>query len=465
MRPDAVWELAWALLSVVAVYVLASSTRRGVAIGALLVLIPFQFVTTRYASSSDLMAYALAAILLISGGLKVRMLGELGLIVLAYLVSLVLAGRDMLTWQVVTVFQFFSCLVVFLLAYHFAQTAERERSVMNVLLAMNGLVLVYCVLQLSAGPGERFVPFGIEAFAFNSNRDASDPRLVGPFGNPGNTAGYMTLMIILCFAELMKSTGQRRLLTQAFAGLNVIALVATGNRAGFLILLAVFPVLLVVYRRALGLGRVLQYGIGGTAVLAIGLTVAINYTDFGTMLDRLENVAETREGVPTTRSYTWPVALEKIKREPWFGQGPYWMISEDAEAMGIMRGRIDASGRSDTVYDPYPHSLYLYLLRTVGVVGLAAVIWFFVRAWLALYRGLGRHPPDSYGSVILRGGLVAIPAFLVAQITLEFNRTGTIDYAQFIFALAGLLVGVSDRALRADAARRIVPPVTSVHTA
>jgi hypothetical protein len=42
-------------------------------------------------------------------------------------------------------------------------------------------------------------------------------------------------------------------------------------------------------------------------------------------------------------------------------------------------------------------------------------------------------------------GYLLIPAFLVAQITLEFNRDDTMDYAQFIFALMGLMVGLSDR--------------------
>jgi hypothetical protein len=448
MKSAAAWQLSWALLCVLAVYLLASSTKRPIAIGALLVLIPFQFITTRYASSSVLMAYALAAILLISGGLKVRMLPELALIMLAYVASLALAGGELLTWQIVTLFQLFSCMVVFLLAYNFSRSVENERSVMNVLLATNALTLTYCVLQLSAGPGERFVPFGIEAFAFNSNRDASDPRLIGPFGTPGNTAGYLTLMIILCFAELTKSSGRRRLLVQVIAGLNLVALIATGNRAGFLILVATFPVLLIVFRRELGVRRVLQYGVGGVAVMAVALAVAVTYTDFGTMLNRLETVTETEDGVPQTRAYTWPIAVEKIKRDLWFGEGPYWLTQEDAENMGIMRGRIDESGRTVTAYDPYPHSLYLYLLRTVGVVGLAAMLWFFVRAWGLLYASLRRCPLDSYRSAILRAGLVLLPAFMGAQITLEFLRATSMDYAQFVFSLVGLLVGIGDRSSR-----------------
>jgi O-antigen ligase len=111
--------------------------------------------------------------------------------------------------------------------------------------------------------------------------------------------------------------------------------------------------------------------------------------------------------------------------------------------------------------DPYPHSLYLYLLRTVGIVGLFAVVGFFVQTSLVLRRALQREASDSYRSAIVRLGLVVIAAFLVEQVRLEFNRQETIDYAQFVFALMGLLVGVSDRSAVVSRARSAGPPVAA----
>jgi O-antigen ligase len=312
-------------------------------------------------------------------------------------------------------------------------------------------VLGYCALQLSAGPGNKFVPFGIEAFAFNNNRDTSDPRLIGPFSTPGAMAGYFTLMLVMCVSELIHAQGRRRLLIQAIIGLNVLGLLATGNRAGMLVVLAVFPVLMFVFRRELGPKRIAQYSIGGVAVLLIAFAVAVSFTNFGNMLTRMEGVTETENGVPETRAGTWPVAVEKIKRHPWFGEGPYFLTIEQAENMDIFLHRFDESGAVTTTYDAYPHSLYLFLLRTVGVFGLVAILWFFVQAWRQLQRATKSVPLDRYASAILRGGVVAIPAFLVAQITLEFNRYATLDYAHFVFALVGLLVGMSDRALGAVA--------------
>ncbi|TAK51507.1 MAG: O-antigen ligase family protein [Gammaproteobacteria bacterium] len=435
MSSTAAWQLFWGLLTLIALYVLASGARRTVAIGVLLVLIPFQFVDTRYATSSVLMAYALAVILLINGGLRVRMLLPLGLILLAYFVSLAFAGRELMSYHIIFVFQFTSCLVVFLLAYNFARLVESERSIIDVLLLMNVLVGIYCVLQLTAGPGEGFVPFGIEEFRFNPNREASDPRLTGPFKNAGTTAAYFMLMTLVAAVEMVFSQGSRRRLVQFLIVLNLVGLVATANRGAFLTLLVFFPVMLFAFRRELGPKVIVAYLIGGVAVLAIASLIVVAYTDFGQMYDRLGQVTETEDGVPTTRADTWPVAIEKIKKDPWLGEGPYFPTEETAEEMGWARSSMD----------PFPHSLYLYLLRTVGVLGLAAVIGFFLHAWLVLWYARRRPGLGRYQSALVRLGLMLIAAFLVEQIRLEFNRLETMDYGHFIFALVGLFVGGSDR--------------------
>ena len=444
MNASNIWLLATGLLAVIVMVVLTASTKRTIAIGTLLALIPFQVVDSRYGTSSELMAYAMAGTIVFMGGLKVRMLPAIGLILLAYFASLTQAERYF-SWHVIEIFEFTSCLVVFLLAYNFARLVESERSVMDLLLGINFLVAFYCGLQLLAGAGEAFTPFGIDLLAFNSNRDPSDPRLVGPFDNPGTTAGYFTLMTILCATELIFASAGRRRLLQGLIFVNLAGVIATGNRASFLVMLAAFPVLLFASRRELGARRFIQYALGGVAALVIASATIAVYSDFGHMYDRLDKVTETEEGMPTTRAGIWPIVIAKIKRHPWFGDGPHYFREEDAAIMRVMRAEFEDLGDVVTIYDPYPHSLYLFLLRTVGVFGLAAVLWFFCRVGLELRRSLRSGGRTEYERAILKVGIVVIGAFLVTQITLEFNRTSTMDYAQFIFALMGLLVGVADR--------------------
>jgi O-antigen ligase len=445
MSSSAALDLAFGVIAMLVIFVLATSARRTLAIGALLVMIPFQVVETRYGSSSVLMAYALAAVLLLTGPLKLRMLPALGFIVLGYLVSFVMADRENLLLHAVAMVQFFSALVVFILSYNFARSVETEGSALTLLLVINALVVGYCVLQLTAGPGERFTPFGIDALAFNVNRTPDDPRLVGPFGNPGSTAGYFTLMTLVCAVAYMFVRGGKKLLVQLLIGLNLLGIVVTGNRTGFLTLLVMFPLFLFVFRSELGAKRIAAYLFAGAATLVVASAVAIYFTDFDRMFGRLERVTETEAGVPSTRSETWPIAIEKIRRDPWFGEGPYYPKADALMESGEMRIEFEELGDVTTAFDPYPHSLYLFLLRTVGIVGLLPVVGFFLATWMLLYAASRRESANRQGSAIVRMGLLLIPAFLVAQITLEFNRPETLDYAHFIFALMGLMVGTADR--------------------
>ena len=120
----------------------------------------------------------------------------------------------------------------------------------------------------------------------------------GPFDNPGSTAGYFTLMIMVCAVELIFARGRRRLLVQALILLNLVGMVATGNRAGFLIMVAMFPVLLLTFKKELGARRVTQYLVGGVAVLAVASAAAISYTGFGRMFERLGAGHRDRERRP-----------------------------------------------------------------------------------------------------------------------------------------------------------------------
>jgi O-antigen ligase len=281
--------------------------------------------------------------------------------------------------------------------------------------------------------------------AFNRNRDPTDPRLIGPFDNPGTTAGYFALATVICLVELMYSKGGRRRLVVTLILTNVACILATANRASFLVLLASCPMLLFAFRTELGPKRFLQYMIGGIASVLIASATLAAFTGFGNMFRRLESVTQTEGGIPMTRAGTWPIAIEKIKRDPWFGEGPYYAGQELAKNTGMMPAQFEDLSEVVTIFDPYPHSLYLYLLRTVGILGLIAMLWFFAAVMLELRRAIRRPEVDAYSRAILKGGTIMIGAFLVTQITLEFNRPATMDYAHYVLAVMGLLVGIGDR--------------------
>lgn len=452
MASSDIWILTVGLLATIVMIVVTASARRTVAIGVLLALLPFQVIETRYASSSVLMAYAMAGTMIMIGGLRVRLLPSITLVLLAYVLSITQA-KQYLSFHLIELFQFASCFVVFLLAYNYARLVGSVRTVTDLLLLVNVLVILYCALQVVVGPGNAFKPFGLEELAFNSNRDPGDPRLVGPFANPGTTAGYFALMTILWAASLLYATGGRRRLAVGLILANIAGIVASGNRASFLVLLAALPILLFAFRRELGPRRFFQYLLGGFAAVMLASAAIAVYSGFGNMFKRLEVVTETENGMPMTRANTWTVAIEKIKRDPWFGEGPHFLRSVDVYVLHAPGVEYADISDVESVYDPYPHSLYLFLLRTVGIIGLAAMMAFFAQVAWSLRRALSRDDLDESSHWFVKAGLVMIGAFLVTQITLEFNRTDTMDYAQYVLALMGLLVGVGDRPSAGTAGR------------
>ena len=132
------------------------------------------------------------------------------------------------------------------------------------------------------------------------------------------------------------------------------------------------------------------------------------------------------------------MAWEAIEQRPLLGHGPKIQMPLSAERQGAHPNQLVIE---------HPHSLYLYLLVTVGVTGMLAFLAFFIAVVFRLYRGLraGRHASE-YEQGLIRVGLIVVAGFLVDQLKQEFLRSSTVDYAHFIFALLGAFLGWADRA-------------------
>jgi O-antigen ligase len=90
--------------------------------------------------------------------------------------------------------------------------------------------------------------------------------------------------------------------------------------------------------------------------------------------------------------------------------------------------------------------LYLYLLVTVGIVGLAAMLFFFGRVLYGLAKGARHGVYDTdYEKGLVSVGFIVVATFLIDELKIEFLRNGTADYSQFMFALFGVFLGWADR--------------------
>ena len=189
------------------------------------------------------------------------------------------------------------------------------------------------------------------------------------------------------------------------------------------------------FRDLLGTTRTLKIAIFGTVLLSVAAAIAVNYTDFDTLFERLDET-EFEEGIPDTRSVVWPMAWNAIKNRPIFGHGP---------RLRFLESKDDATIKGLTLIS-YPHNLYLFLLFTVGVTGLIA---FLIFLGTPLYRCLQTSKnavSDVHISSFAKTGIIIMIIIFIDQVKVEFLRFGLVDYWHFVFALLGLLVAFCDRA-------------------
>jgi len=91
-----------------------------------------------------------------------------------------------------------------------------------------------------------------------------------------------------------------------------------------------------------------------------------------------------------------------------------------------------------------PHNLYLFLLYTVGVVGLIAYLVFFGAMYGRFWRAKRYRSDDAFLNGIPRLAIVLLLVFLVDQLKIEFLRFKLNDAQHYLFSLWAMLLAFSD---------------------
>jgi O-antigen ligase len=189
------------------------------------------------------------------------------------------------------------------------------------------------------------------------------------------------------------------------------------------------------FKEVLGPRRVMGIIVGGAVLMFLTGALAVNYTDFGKLFDRLQ-ATEIEEGVPDTRQAVWPSAWKEIKRNPIFGHGPRFRLEGE-----------DTGNRYEgKPYIRYPHNLYLFLTFTIGVMGLIAFMILLFTPLVRCWKTSRLPIDDQYLLSMSRTGVVLVIVILVDQLKISMMRLTFLDYWHFVFALFGMLIAICDRA-------------------
>lgn len=444
-------ELIVALALTVMFFALAffASPRKSVPL--LFCLIPFQGIENAQSSLNVLLVYALVAAFILRGRLKFLPLpGPILLLLGAYIVSTAFAHPATQMDHAVYLFNFLSAVLLFYVMYNFVREERDTALLVGMLTVTNILVVAYCIAQLSFG---RVEFFGIDDLAIGRLRDGDDTRLRGPFFAVGITAEYLVLSILMfAYFAVTSLRATARMGWYVLIGLNLAMLVATANRGGFLVLVGAAGLFLYAFRTQIGIMKALGLATAGAVLLTIASVVILNFSDTSVMFDRLEST-ELDSGIPDTRITVWTATMPRIQEAPIIGHGPYFYASERPYR-----------GFEPT---PWPHNLYLYVLYTVGGVGLLAWLTFFASLLIKMRGALLQPHKDPCLQGLVRLGAIMLIAILVDQIKVEALRMSLVDYWHYLFALFGIWLALADRVKAeirqpARTSMRASPPLVGV---
>jgi O-antigen ligase len=224
-------------------------------------------------------------------------------------------------------------------------------------------------------------------------------QLVGifPIMNPlayGLGLGYSTMASYLVLGILMASfyfreteSPKKRILYSLLLGGYFFHLIILGGRAWFFTLLLVSPLVL---RNLLGRFKILKMSLAYVAIFGIVLLSPIVRDQISRTIDQIKHhlsmnpdLAWGKEYDETeNRLYMWRGAIQIFIEHPLFGVGT-----------GGFPIVLHEKGDPDWPYAAHPHSNFLYMAVSFGLIGILALIWFFwevfKNAWGERYTPLG----------------------------------------------------------------------------
>jgi putative inorganic carbon (hco3(-)) transporter len=204
-------------------------------------------------------------------------------------------------------------------------------------------------------------PFALAGWAPVLDEAASERlRVFGTFGNPNFVAAAIVPTLALTAGLLQTASTRTRMVAwAAAAGLQGVAVVATGSRGGALGLAVVAASLAM-----LGVRRSARWAMLSGAVAALSALIFV-----GSQARPLERTIEGR-------LYIWRVAMPHVADRPWLGHGPGMFALEYPgwEAEAWQQARVAAGSARFRGPQAHAHNDYVEALVDRGLLGLVTIV-------------------------------------------------------------------------------------------
>lgn len=427
-------QLIIAVILGITLFMVTFLVREQKVLAFLILLIPFQPLTSKYGSINDVLTYMVFGVYLVQGRFReLPLFGSVALIFLAYALSFTQALRATYLDHIIYMSAIGANFILFYLVYNYLMRVQDWHFIWRILIILNVLIVGYSLLQAAAG-GTRIQVLGIEELSFGQSRvwETGSSRLAGPFTATAMTAEAIVILMLIAAYSIIHETRPRiKILLALLIGMDSAFLVATGNRGGIISLVLGGVLFMYAYRRELGMKNVLKITIIGSVLFVVASAIMVRYTSYNLLFERLEST-EFHGIVPDSREGwfdLWPRVIEK----PVIGHGPRMQL--EGEQFRRIPGFVPM---------PFPHSIYLYLLYTVGIFGLVAYLIFFSRVGWRYFRSRRLVSDDRFLNGLPRLGLIILAVFAVSEFRMEMFRYILHDYQQFLFVILAVFLGLAE---------------------
>ncbi|MHA1988354.1 MAG: oligosaccharide repeat unit polymerase [Promethearchaeota archaeon] len=406
-------------------------------VSALILIIPFQFVASKYGTANMVLTYLLGVSMILSGKIKgFPFLRWIFFIMSIYMLSFSQVHKSTYVFHLFYLISIFSNFFLFYIIYNFIINEDDPKLFINLLIVLNVLVIIYALAQMIID-FERLSLFGVEELSVSAGSKIAGREIRlrgGPFGAIGINAEYLVIQsLIMGYLVIYIKEKWKKVLSIGLLSLNVLVLIATGNRGGFFSIIIGSALFFYFYRKQIGSVRIVAISLAFLLIFTIMSFITVKYTKYDSLFRRVSET-ELVHGMPSNRYGVWTLTFNQFLKKPILGHGP--------RLHGVPKL---ANFQEFRHYDlmPNPHNLYLYILYTLGFLGLIAYVAFWGNIYNAFRKTKNKYCDDVLLDNLPRLGMIILAVFLFDQMKVEFLRYKLTDYQHYIFMLFGAFVGFS----------------------
>ncbi|WP_320041122.1 O-antigen ligase family protein [uncultured Desulfobacter sp.] len=399
----------------------------------LIILIPFQIISSQYGTLNMVLVYLIFLAFLISSKIKFwPFLLSVCCIFFIYICSTIFAPKN--TWFNHTIYLITvgSDFALFYITYNMFSRDSDLKYALRLLMIMNAFAIVYSLVVFFFG-AERIAFLGVSEWALNHNT-MERVRLLGAFNSPGVTAIFFaSQMMFLLYAAFFTEKGKLKYFCYLMVLINFALVVAEGSRGSFFALAIMLPVLIFMLKPGIGVIKVTRLAIIGSLCFVALAFYVVFQTDHNRLFEKITGTEVNALGIPDTRQQAFEMTFKELNEKIMFGHGPtIQLLIEAQKNQNIIFGQ----SRGLQVF---PHNLILYLLYTIGVLGLVAYGVFFFLILLKLLKAKHNQHPDNSIKYVPVLGIAYLGLLFLDQLKIEYLRFMFSDYQHYIFYLLGML--------------------------